>query len=513
LHRFKTLLSPHLFSASIPPDASLETVRTSSTVLFTAIMLVSALHISGYEQIHEACHGRFLGLVSSAIFDRFHTLDDIRGLCVAALWQPDLSWKLSGLSIRMATELNLHHAFYEAFYTPEISDDVRRECLEKARLWYLLFVLDHQSSIAYGRPPVMAELRPIKDYEVLLNSPWCTAQDRALIAQVTGFVILSKAFETFGLEPKRTMGGDDASVMTHLRFTEDVRMWKERWKTPQSFESFGLPLGEVDLHYHFSNLVLHSLVLRGRPLENLQDLPTSLRPLTLRAIEASHALLRYFIEEPGSREGLVGMPLYLHSMIAFAVVFLMKMAHRWQVIGITIDPTETTRPLIEGIIKLLRSCKAGANHMVFSMANGFDRILKQASRADQKQAYQQDTTSAQGNSQLQWNNKGLEMDPNRPSSSTWMMSPNQQPVTSSYILGNQQQPPQQQGIVFDADTPSNSNYAYPLQPISDMSSSYENWDFQDEELWTLGMGYDLLAPGGEGLANTDFPFFLSDQRR
>ncbi|KAF7186547.1 hypothetical protein HII31_12105 [Pseudocercospora fuligena] len=32
------------------------------------------------------------------------------------------------------------------------------------------------------------------------------------------------------------------------------------------------------------------------------------------------------------------------------------------------------------------------------------------------------------------------------------------------------------------------------------------WGFQDEELWSVGMGYDLLEPGGQGLASVDFPF-------
>ena len=130
----------------------------------------------------------------------------------------------------------------------------------------------------------------------------------------------------------------------------------------------------------------------------------------------------------------------------------MKMASRWHVIGITIDPTEKTRPLIEGIIKLLRSCKAGANHMVFSMANGFDRILKQSTRAGQRQAYQKDiTTSAHGSSQMEWNNsKAVGMDRNQPSTSAWMMmSPNQQSTTPSYNMLNGQQQQQEISTCFD----------------------------------------------------------------
>lgn len=443
-------------------------------------MLVSALHIPGRESTHEICHSRFLGLISSAIFDRFHTLDDIRGLCIAAFWEPDLSWKLSGISIRMATELNLHHAFYEVFYTPDISEDARRDSLEKARLWYLLFVLDHQSSIAYGRPPVMGELRPIKDSEVLLNSPWCTPPDRVLIAQVTCLANMSKAFQTFGLEPKRIMGGDDASVLNHSRFTDDAKSWQDRWRYLREMDMLG---GGVDLHYYFSELVLHSLVLRGRPLDNLHDLPTSLRPLTLRAIEAAHSLLQHFIENTGYREGIVGMPLYLHSMIAFAVVFLMKMSHRWYLIGITIDPAQRTRPLIEGIIKLLRGCKAGANHMVFSMANGFERMLKQASSTARKahvtessNAYQQGPT---------WID--LHRDPINGQSS----GPMKYSVEHS----------------FNPNANADPNYVDSVQPTPGISP-YNNWGFQDEEMWNLGMGYDLLAPGGGGLTNADFPFHI-----
>lgn len=440
-------------------------------------MLVSILHVPGRERVHETCHSRFLGLLSSAIFDRFHTLDDIRGLCIAAFWEPDLSWKLSGICIRMATELNLHHAFYEAFFTPDISDDSRRECLEKTRLWYLLYVLDHQGSIAYGRPPVMAELRPIKDFEVMLNSPWCTTADQALIAQVTGLVILSKAFQDFGLEPKRVMEGDDASVLNHFRFTEDVHLWKQRWSHLQGTNTlFG---GGIELHHFFSELVLHSLVLRGRPLDSLHELPTSLRPLTLRGIQAAHQLLLHFTGEHDYLDAMVGMPFYMHSMIAFAVVFLMKMSLRWHAIGITIDPKEKTRPLIERIIKLLRDCKAGADHMVFSMANGFERMLKQQARSSQRHISRSPRTLK---NRSPWTD-GLLNQPTEQSLGTLDYSVDQQ-------------------CPMEADPNSGASQVYSLQPSNEVSPY--NWGFQDSELWSLGLGYDLLAPGGDA----EFPFFL-----
>lgn len=464
-------------------------------MLFTAIILVTALHIPGKELIHEICHTRFLGLVSSVIFDRFHTLDDIRGLCIAAFWQPYLSWKLSGLSIRMATELNLHHAFYEVFNAPETTTEIRKECLEKARLWYILYVLDHQYSITYGQPPVMSELRAIKDHEMLLNSPWCTSPDRGLIAQVTGLVILSRAFDVFGLEPKRTMAGDDASILNHMRFTEDAQAWKDRWIKLRELNSYAadyLSRG-VELHHHFSNLVLNSLVLRGRQLDTIHELPASLRPLALKAVEAAHSILQHFINDPGYREDMVGMPLYLHSMIAFAAVFLMKMSHRWHAIGITIDPMQQTIPLIEAIIQLLQCCKAGANHMVFFMANGFERMLRQLRRN-----YPMNVQRHSPTVRTQW--AGGEMQHN-----SFMIGANFQydggmQSSTAYNLSSHS---------YEPNAGTNAQYDSPIEAAS--GASYSNWGFQDEELWAVGMGYDLLAPGGHGLASSDFPFQMYDE--
>lgn len=125
-------------------------------------------------------------------------------------------------------------------------------------------------------------------------------------------------------------------------------------------------------------MVLNSLALRGRPLDSTlaTSLPPSLRPIALKAIESAHAILTFFLEEPSYRDSLVGVPLYLHSMIAFAVVFLIKMVHNWSNIGVSIDPESKTKPLIEGIIDVLNKCKAGSSHMVYSMAAGFERMLK-----------------------------------------------------------------------------------------------------------------------------------------
>lgn len=228
LEVFKRSQSQYPSSATIPSGATVKSIRSSSTVLFTAIMLVTALQQPGKETLHESCQHTLTSLVSDVMFDRFHTLDDIQGIAIAAFWQPYLSWKLSGLCVRMASELNLHHAFYESFHERSLSAEARSDCFEKARLWYLLYVLDHMSSITFGRLACMPESRAIKTLKLLLTSEHCTSADRALVAQVQGLVVLSRAFDHFGLQPKRAMEDDDGPVLHHMRFTKDMVSWRER---------------------------------------------------------------------------------------------------------------------------------------------------------------------------------------------------------------------------------------------------------------------------------------------
>lgn len=227
---FKTTLSRYLFDATIHESQTLLSVRESSTLLFTAIMTVTSLHIPGREKTYATAHKHLRDLIAASFFDRFHTLEDIHALCIAAFWLPDLSWKLSGHCVRMATELSLHQSFYKALYSQKQSDSERGHAFERARLWYLLYVLDHHFSIAYGRPPVTAELQAIKEYAVFLDAPECTPSDRRVLSQVALFIILSKAYNHFGLEAERLMDGDDVTLLTHQRFIEDLDQWRYQFR-------------------------------------------------------------------------------------------------------------------------------------------------------------------------------------------------------------------------------------------------------------------------------------------
>lgn len=132
-YQFDQVLNRYLWDGALLAHKDLTSVRRSSSMLSAAILAVTALHMPTKERTFDTCYTEFAKLASESMLDHHHTLDDIRALCIGAFWLADVSWKLSGYAVRIATERNLHQFFRKATQGSP-------EHMEQARLWYLLYV-------------------------------------------------------------------------------------------------------------------------------------------------------------------------------------------------------------------------------------------------------------------------------------------------------------------------------------------------------------------------------------
>jgi hypothetical protein len=132
-YQFDQVLNRYLWDGALLAHKDLTSVRRSSSMLSAAIMAVTALHMPTKERTFDTCYTEFARLASDSMLGHHHTLDDIRALCIGAFWLADVSWKLSGYAVRIATERNLHQFFRKATQGSP-------EHIEQARLWYLLYV-------------------------------------------------------------------------------------------------------------------------------------------------------------------------------------------------------------------------------------------------------------------------------------------------------------------------------------------------------------------------------------
>lgn len=230
---FRGTLSAYLWGGIALVHTQFSAAHDSSPILTAAILAVTALHAKDGGRSFDLCYPIFLDLVSQAVFDRYHTLDDVRGLCIGAFWLSDVSWKLSGLAVRIATELNIHQSCAKALR------DSPGE-IEKARLWYLLYVCDHHFSIAYGRPPVINEDVVITRHGTFLELPGVTMADHRLHSQVGVFIILSRMYHVFGPDTSKIVANDEFETLR--RFDIDLGHWRDHWKSRLSMPLFPLPL-------------------------------------------------------------------------------------------------------------------------------------------------------------------------------------------------------------------------------------------------------------------------------
>lgn len=93
------------------------------------------------------------------------------------------------------------------------------------------------------------------------------------------------------------------------------------------------------------------------------------------AISAAASILTFVLEEEDMRRALVGTPLYVHTMIAFASVFLMKVATRWnRIMGLNVESHYVSH-LLERMIVLLQSSVTSDRHLLYHIAFGLGKML------------------------------------------------------------------------------------------------------------------------------------------
>lgn len=266
-----------------------------------------------------------------------------------------------------------------------------REHYLRARLWYMLYVCDKHFSIAYGRPPMIAESLQIRDHELFLQSPFADALDRRILSQVALMQILTRIYDRFiegsskgGLPQENTasaMLADEEGDFDDLRgFNGEIDRWRMLWHARQENNAFigSFPPKGIILYSYFAKLQLNSLAIRGVSLSSGQ-LSTQRKEFVNLAISAAASILTFVLEEEDMRRALVGTPLYVHTMIAFASAFLMKGTTMWsRVMGLSLDRGYVTN-LLERVVSLLKTSVTSDRHVLHHIAFGLEKMLAKLS--------------------------------------------------------------------------------------------------------------------------------------
>lgn len=202
---------------------TLDALRARSTILTASILTVAALHDSASNHIYPVCNRELRRLISASIFDRRVNRDHLRALCVASYWLSDISWTLSGMAIRRATEINLSGNYHRVLM--EGGEDAA-DCL---RLWYNLFVCDRNLSTLYSRQSLVCEDASIQGWEQFLKTSVATDHDKRLMSQVSLHLILTSIHELFG--PDNGVMIPPAFSLQIAHYSRQLDHWVGVWST------------------------------------------------------------------------------------------------------------------------------------------------------------------------------------------------------------------------------------------------------------------------------------------
>ena len=127
------------------------------------------------------------------------------------------------------------------------------------------------------------------------------------------------------------------------------------------------------MHYHWAKLYLQSYVLRGVP-EAGSVIPEIYLENASLAVQAAIAIINLLLEDKDARMGIPYVPHHIHGMVAFAAMFLLKVATKYSK-QLFVDLVRFQQ-LIGGLAQTFRSIDVGKDHLLHRMAEGLEKMTE-----------------------------------------------------------------------------------------------------------------------------------------
>lgn len=125
------------------------------------------------------------------------------------------------------------------------------------------------------------------------------------------------------------------------------------------------------MHYHWAKLYLNSYVLRGLP-ETGGVIPDHFLEIASAAVAAATSIVTLLLEDKDAQEALAYVAHHVHGMIAFAAMFLLKVATRYSS-QLFIDRTNF-QMLISALARQFKLTVVGKDHLTQRMAEGLEKM-------------------------------------------------------------------------------------------------------------------------------------------
>ena len=304
-------------------NSTFEHLQQASPILSTVVCAVGALHCVSAD--YEPLRQEFMSLSSAMLFSRNNTVDHVRAFCIGAFWISDLSTSLVSIAVRIATELQLSRSFTKA-----LQGD--RDSYLRARLHYLVYACDHHLSVPHGRPPLTRECDAVQNVRSFLDCKYANHDDARLVSHVLRWRVWTEIFDTLSQRVDRPLSNAEIPLLKRFSNALDsLRVeWTDRLGSDQNVGNY--PWKGVGMQHHFAKLYLYSHIFRGHDSEQIErtgrNMDLEMYEMASSAVLSAMCILRTVTSDLEMQSYLNGLPTYFHVMIAFAVVFMLRVSAR-----------------------------------------------------------------------------------------------------------------------------------------------------------------------------------------
>lgn len=320
-------------------------------------------------------------------------------------------------AVCIANEINLNYALVRPNYAS-------RAAYLNVRLYLLVHICDRHLSIVYGRAPMSETFHDLAFIHDFLKSPHAGEDDRRLASQLELWSISYRTYRTFGLDTESLLPQTYLGDFRRICIALDT--WRVDWeeKFAQHNTSGSYVRHGIGLHFNFAKLYLCSHAYRGllNGQAGISAADLGLEEFAANAMNAAQSILKTISSDQGIQTLLNGLPAYFDTMIAFAVVFLLKAIAKPQQ-GLRIDRHRTLN-LLEQLSQTLTNITSHMRreHILCGISHSIQKLIKKASTAIVAEAAHTQQPSAISNTGLASPNFG------------WLVSPDDSPFFENFDL-------------------------------------------------------------------------------
>ena len=228
------------------------------------------------------------------------------------------------------------------------SSDILSLNLDRARIWFFLFLSDHQISFGAGRPPMLSFLY-VRNCRAFLDlpSPLSIPIDARLISTLELLVIRERYHDVLAPYDAPI---DRRMASNMLAVTGELSEWQQHWSEVmlgKGYSETSFVMSSLRLQRATQELYFLCTALRGvKSVADMNNVPTIQAGMIRDAASAAQEVLRIANGSQVYRDNLAHAPSYTYVTSTFAAVFLIKVAR------LSEDDIVNTRDVFESAEKL-----------------------------------------------------------------------------------------------------------------------------------------------------------------